>query len=70
MVSVWWLGLLGLAAITAGAGQWLQHRFGAATGELERRSQALGELRPALAQVRNRSVELAEQSRRMRSDLG
>lgn len=68
MVSVWWLGLLGLAAITAAVGQVLQRRVGAAAGELERRRHALGELHPALVQIRSRSAELAERRRRVSSD--
>lgn len=70
MVSVWWFGLLVLAAITAAVGQWLQHRVGVAAGDLERRRQALGELRPVLAQVRSRSEELAVRNRRIGSDPG
>lgn len=70
MVSMWWFGLLGLAAVTAAAGEWLQHRLGTAADDLDRRRQALRELRPALAGVRSRSAELAERNRGVESHPG
>lgn len=64
MVSVWWVGLLVLAAITAVVGQWLQRRLDVTAGVLEQRRQSLGALRPALVEVRDHTAALAERSHR------